>query len=550
MSRIRLVRGTITKTTGGDHNIYSEGNIVYNSGQAVTETSDTGIKYGDPKDIPQRKNDDFDITFELDKKTKSVVPLGILDFKNNAENPYFCFKFGLKKTSIDSLNFQIIGENDEIIYQMTYLQTIIVKASELPKIFSNIPKSTQEPILSKIWDFQKIYNEFASSPGDYTKEGEYVIHWDGFDNNDVYDSTKFNNKKLKARITATKGDKQKSLTIDFSTNYTQVQWTDVKIDRSKKRIDITLRVDLRDGGTKGLNCYTYNLPEESSYETFTPTTGTDPLKGYKTTICDWDKIPASELNPAQPVLKTRTKSFEELKKLAFEGLERYWGRNKNNIVGNNVNIIDSYEVFIKPIDTTKNALNSLPLVYNTNGGWMRSGNPGASYDDGNLDDDLLNALPDLGVIQRLSYNAGYIKHDWKNDAHNGWRYHIEKDSNTYYDEVSNFKETAAHELGHEFLQAYAGTAFSWQHKGSSYYLPQDTKPIKGDETFWGKMTHMDEMPETSGEYYPKNGEIDLMKYYNTTDKAGKFVAGADLKRTIAAEKDVLGLIWLTKLKIQ
>ncbi|SHG81428.1 hypothetical protein [Flavobacterium johnsoniae] len=48
MSRIRLVGGTITKTTGGDHNIYSEGNIVYNSGQAVTETSDTGIKYGDP----------------------------------------------------------------------------------------------------------------------------------------------------------------------------------------------------------------------------------------------------------------------------------------------------------------------------------------------------------------------------------------------------------------------------------------------------------------------------------------------------------------------
>ncbi|WP_149207580.1 hypothetical protein [Flavobacterium johnsoniae] len=55
MSRIRLVGGTITKTTGGDHNIYSEGNIVYNSGQAVTETSDTGIKYGDPKDAPVKE---------------------------------------------------------------------------------------------------------------------------------------------------------------------------------------------------------------------------------------------------------------------------------------------------------------------------------------------------------------------------------------------------------------------------------------------------------------------------------------------------------------
>ncbi|WP_264551495.1 hypothetical protein [Flavobacterium sp. N2038] len=55
MSRIRLVGGTITKTTGGDHNMYSDGNIVFNSGQAVTETSDTGIKYGDPKEAPKKK---------------------------------------------------------------------------------------------------------------------------------------------------------------------------------------------------------------------------------------------------------------------------------------------------------------------------------------------------------------------------------------------------------------------------------------------------------------------------------------------------------------
>ncbi|MEA9412106.1 hypothetical protein [Flavobacterium sp. PL02] len=52
MSRIRIVGGTITKTTVGDHNIYSEGNIVYNSGKAITETSDVGISYGEPKDAP------------------------------------------------------------------------------------------------------------------------------------------------------------------------------------------------------------------------------------------------------------------------------------------------------------------------------------------------------------------------------------------------------------------------------------------------------------------------------------------------------------------
>lgn len=52
MSRIRIVGGTITKTTVGDHNIYSDGNIVYSSGKAITETSDVGINYGEPKDAP------------------------------------------------------------------------------------------------------------------------------------------------------------------------------------------------------------------------------------------------------------------------------------------------------------------------------------------------------------------------------------------------------------------------------------------------------------------------------------------------------------------
>lgn len=104
--------------------------------------------------------------------------------------------------------------------------------------------------------------------------------------------------------------------------------------------------------------------------------------------------------------------------------------------------------------------------------------------------------------------------------------------------------TAAHELGHELLQAYGGTIYSWQHKGSSYYLPQGTKPTKGKETRWERMTHWDEM-ETDGEDYPVNGgEIDVMKYYNKEPRIKYF------DRTVASEKDVLGLVWLTKLKIK
>ena len=54
---------------------------------------------------------------------------------------------------------------------------------------------------------------------------------------------------------------------------------------------------------------------------------------------------------------------------------------------------------------------------------------------------------------------------------------------------------------------------------------------------------------TSGEYYPATGEIDLMKYYNSKDPNGKRVEYPDSSRTVIAEKDALGLIWLTKISI-
>jgi hypothetical protein len=371
--------------------------------------------------------------------------------------------------------------------------------------------------------------------------GTYIIEWDGFDNNEIYDSALMTNEEgFVASIIGQAEQMQKKYTMEdpFMFKNTEVNWVDVKIDKKTKRIDTTLRVDLRDGGAKGLNCYTHTEDE-------TMLNGeSNPFNGIRTTVCDWDKIPKSvkDYNKKEPI-KTRTKTFEQLKDLVIDGLAHYWGRNSKR--GKNVMLSgEPYEVYVNAVDCSKNALNALPLVYNTNGDWMRSGNPGGSYSDNNLDDDALGALPDLGVIQRLSYNTGYIKHDWNNDKNNGWRYYTDIDNGGYYDAISEFKETAAHEIGHELLQAYGSTVYSWQHKGSSFYFPQDTKPIKGDETTLEKIKHWDEMPESLGKYYPKNGEIDLMKYYNSTDKKGSFVSGPDQNRTIAAEKDVLGLIWL------
>lgn len=79
MSRIRIVSGTITKTTGGDHNIYSDGNIVYNSGKAITETSDEGITYGEPKSPPPPSKLHFtdgwwSLDLEGEKKIKRALP--------------------------------------------------------------------------------------------------------------------------------------------------------------------------------------------------------------------------------------------------------------------------------------------------------------------------------------------------------------------------------------------------------------------------------------------------------------------------------------------
>ncbi|MBZ4041170.1 hypothetical protein [Flavobacterium hibisci] len=58
MSRIRTVGGTITKTTAGAHNMYSEENIVFNSGKTITEIGEeNGIFFGEPKDAPEIKKD-------------------------------------------------------------------------------------------------------------------------------------------------------------------------------------------------------------------------------------------------------------------------------------------------------------------------------------------------------------------------------------------------------------------------------------------------------------------------------------------------------------
>ncbi|WP_407480997.1 hypothetical protein [Elizabethkingia meningoseptica] len=538
MSRTRIVKGIYNKITKGSHNMFAEEDIVSSAFKEVKQKGGDGISFNAPGRLENTTSDDFKISFSIKKDGhyKTVVPLGILNAKGGYENPFFAFNFSLSQSNVDSLKFEVFDEEGKSIYSMTNLPEVVVRAVKHQNLLENIEKKKPQfdplkPV--NMWEWKPVFIPFNVPPSDYTKIGSYIILWDGFDDNDIYDSTRFNNKNLKVKITATKGNKQKSLEIEFSTVYEKIKWVDVKIDKKNKKINTTIRVDLRDGGAEGLDCTSYITGGR--------------INPHWETKCPWQAIPNDVLAyyKQQPI-KTRTKNYEELKKIALEGLKKYWSRSSSNglKVGQSANISGKlYEINVNPVDSKKNAMNSLPLIYNTNKDWMRSGNPGGSYDDDNLDDNVMNAFPDMGVIQRLSYNAGYIHHNWKNDARKGWRFHTELDNNKAYDAISEFKETAAHELGHELLQAYSGTTYSWQHKGSSYYLPQDTKPTKGNETTKDKLTHFNIM-NSYGENYPQQGEIDIMKYYNNEPNP------KDHLRLVAAEKDVLGLIWLTKIKIK
>lgn len=476
-----------------------------------------------PKEAKKIK--DFKISLELDTKIKSIVPFGIKDFKENEENQFFKFKLKISGDGVNDWQLDIKGKSGVIYtcYSSTQeLDEVIVTGKSKRGPTSSTESSSEETSSPSLWP-----------------AGEYVINWDGFDAKGIYDSTLFNGEDLEAVITARKDGKQKNATVDFSTNYSEVQWTDVKIDRNAKIIYVNLRVNLTDGGAKGLSCYTHSEPEH------TVSGEPNPFTGIKVKFCDWDKIPSSVIKPSQPIKKTRSKTFEQLRDLAIEGLAQYWGRNATrgkNVMLNGV----VFEVFVNAVNLQDKSktMDDIPLVYHTNGDSGRSGNTGGSYKDNNLDDNIMNLIPDTGVVQQLSYNAGYIKNDWKNDKLDGWRYYDDIDNGSSpYAAISKFKETAAHEIGHEILQAYYGTTFSWQHKGSSYYLPQNTKPIKGDKTIIDYFIP-DFMSESSGEEYPKNGEIDLMKYYNNTPNP------VDQTRLIADKNDVLGLIWLTKIKLK
>jgi len=465
----------------------------------------TSVQFGNysPRTAPE--STDFDITLSLGQ-VKTFVPMGILNFDNGYENPYFNFNYTLSGAPLETLNFRILAEDGSMLYDMTYIEAIIVTASKKSVLEARAKKEVplfnfENPVRS--WNYNSIFKEFNLTEPDYTLPGSYGLMWDGFDNDEVFDSRNFSGKKLKAIITGVKAGKQKTKEIEFFTNNEVVNWTDVKINRKAKRIDVELRVNLKDGGASGFETVTYRDPLD------------DPRGPAVRSRKKWQSIPASEIGRiGRSPFQAATRSYDQLKQLAINGLNYHWGRNQNHGFGKFVNISGvSYQVYMNAVnvDDDAKAIDDIELMYNTNGDSMRSGNPGTVQD-------VVSLVGNLISREAICYNVGYIKYS------NGWGYASEDHAD------NEFRDTSAHEIGHTILKAYGGTGYSYGHKGSTWVVTQSIK--------------------SSAPQIPLAGEIDIMPYFNDNVLGNEHFQKNYYTRRVAAERDVLSLLWLTKLKIQ
>jgi hypothetical protein len=308
--------------------------------------------------------------------------------------------------------------------------------------------------------------------------GKHFYEWDGFSRGGKYNSQDISD-ELIFEITAKSADGDDDTAKKEVTMKRKFEWLDVLITKHPREIYVTLRVKFKDGGARGLELGG-NVPQEQR------TAGREPLNAG-----------------------TRTRDFEGLRRLAIEGVNRYWGRNGNNPLAAHVKITDKkYEVFVNTIDepnSPKKQMKEIELIFNTNGKLMYSRNLGRL------------AWP-LSILVRIFsgravYHAGYIQNP------NKWVYSSESHADTV------FKYLAAHEIGHEILQAFKGTIHSYTHKGTTIFSQK---------------------PRKKAPSYPKikPEEIDIMKEHNGIFEYRHY------GMYIATKEDVLNLIWLIKAGIK
>ncbi len=255
------------------------------------------------------------------------------------------------------------------------------------KFIIGIEDNDAEKLLIQVRQGNSVIYEEEINDGPMLKIGSHTWYWDGFDKNGILDTKlliDYTNLNLLSKVWF-EGETGFE-TVDFEAEYSEVNWVDVKIDKLAKRIDVTLRVNLTDGRANGTedDCKTVG---SGSYA---------PMR----TVCPWDKIPDNELRKyGKTPIKIRTKSFLDLKTMVLEGINTYWSRRFTNTQDTIIND-ENWEIIVtaENVDDSNISLNDIPLIYNTNNSWSRSGNPESSdFGDGNTMDELATLLPD-GVV--------------------------------------------------------------------------------------------------------------------------------------------------------
>lgn len=370
----------------------------------------------------------------------TFVPLGIKSFDNKFENKYI------------SLSYTLSDNAQEV--------TLQIRDGE-----------------------EEIYKKVITSPSEVSK-GQHFWSWDGFDKNGILDTARLTKaKKLNYKISVKRKNNIFSETQYFKISYSEVNWVDVKINRPKKEIYVTLRVNLRDGGAEGLKGF--RIQQTSSFGTYT-NIEIDPPRD----------VPAAILKKwGHPPITSRTRSYENLRDLALKGIEKYWSRHSLNI-GKNIKVnSETYQVFVEAIYDEKGMI-APKIIFFTN-----------------KKDSNLNRSRNWFLSRELYYKVGYIQPD-----DNNWKYINESEA------IVDFQETAAHEIGHKLLEEYGDMWYSYKHKDTSTLVTQ--VPLENTP-------------------YPIIGEIDLMKYSSDMYRPSDYY-----DRVILSEKDLKGLLWFTKMKIE
>lgn len=306
--------------------------------------------------------------------------------------------------------------------------------------------------------------------------GKRVWKWDGYDQNGFLDTQYLKDNRLTVELLA----QYKGRTIRQSTQFSLAaagpEWLDLLIDRNAQTIEVKLRLNLKDGGQNGVG-------EQAP---------TEVQKAYASSFGATSRFAPHN----------RLRSFGALKILVYQGVRQYWSRPVTSPAGK------AYTLTARAEDAKQQTMDDIALVYNTNNSVIRSSNPSRVRG-------VLSLVGNIVARERIAYNVGWLENNgsWlERDV-----VHADKD----------FAHTAAHEIGHEILQAYGGDTYSYGHRGSANAITQTVKAVGN-----------------GGETFPSHGNIDLMKYYNGRYDTSLYT------HSKASETDVKSLVYLARLRIR